>query len=987
MKVRMTQNKYKRTLILFVLFFIAIHANAQNTLDNIGLTSSTPASVAYSLRQLSTSYTGPLVRIKVGALFYDVYPDATTKIFSLSSKISASMSTYNALVSVASASTLSSIITGSTDATVAIWYDQSGNVVHVLSSSAAANIITAGNINTIRGQPTIYFNGSTSYLVSSKTVNYSSQTNATVNVVAQNIASVSQVSGIISTGNNGGWGLCYDPSTGIQGYWIDGSGNYGASTLENTTIPKVITGLMGGGISSKIYSNGILKGTRSTPNSNGTTDNIMIGLRGTDQLTRQFVGNVSEAYLFPKNLSSSEQTALESSQSIFIQPIVTITSSATSSTCAGTNITFTSNIINFTNTPTYQWYKNGTAISGATASTYSTTSINTNDQVYVTASTSSAGSIPSSGLLFNLDASNSSSYSGSGSTWNDISGNNNNTTLYNTPTYSSTNGGSLVFNGSNQYGLTPNTISSFSQGTFIAWIKRNGSQGLSTAGYVAVIYSRYGGVPIGLNIVNNYLALTWNSVDYKFTLEGLLIPDNTWCMVAISASTSDTRAYLFQPSGLISASIGAQSIGSYPAQFKIGVDDCCARYFNGNIGQALTYNTALTSAQIQSIYNSSATRFGLSPIGTTYNSNTITTTLSPAPTVNVTVNGDSCVNKTSLTATAGLSSYAWLKDNVLISGATSSTYSPSASGVYQIQVSNGTCSNTSTATTIYTCGITADGKMSTVNESINMVSREGAINSGNGVDERGLIITKPFTAPAIVTSGLLLNLDAANPASYPGSGITWTNLASGGSSLVPSFTLNNQATFSNNVLTNNISSGTGLAYSTSNSNFGNLSSFTIEMWVKISSTDNIGAGSTLFTQKVVSNPVNMVLTYNYDWGVGIPPNQFTASHHYSGWQNFISSSGITQSEVINNWIQIVETFDNSTKTFTIYKNGTSIASGLSTSLTPMSSGSEYEIGSYWGGRTSGRVYGDYSIVNMYNRAISSSEITTNYNAVKSRFGL
>jgi hypothetical protein len=248
-----------------------------------------------------------------------------------------------------------------------------------------------------------------------------------------------------------------------------------------------------------------------------------------------------------------------------------------------------------------------------------------------------------------------------------------------------------------------------------------------------------------------------------------------------------------------------------------------------------------------------------------------------------------------------------------------------------------------------------------------------------------------FSAPNIVTNGLLLNLDAANPASYPGSGTTWTNLATGGNSLVPSFTLNNQTTFNNDVLTNTIGGGYGLAYSTANSNFGDLSSFTIEIWVKISSTDNYSDGtSSLFAQKIGSttgNPVNMVLTYNYAWYTPVPANQFTASYHYSGWQNLISTSTIQKTEVIDKWIQIVETFDNSTKTFTIYKNGTTISSGTSTARTPMSSGQEYEIGSNWAGRTGGRVFGDYSVVNMYNRALSPTEITTNYDAVKTRFGL
>ena len=79
--------KFKFALIGLIALFSANFGYGQNTLDNIGLTSSTPASVAFSLRQLSTSYTGPLVRIKVGTSFYDVYPDASTKNFSLISKL------------------------------------------------------------------------------------------------------------------------------------------------------------------------------------------------------------------------------------------------------------------------------------------------------------------------------------------------------------------------------------------------------------------------------------------------------------------------------------------------------------------------------------------------------------------------------------------------------------------------------------------------------------------------------------------------------------------------------------------------------------------------------------------------------------------------------------------------------------------------------------------------------------------------------------
>ena len=376
----------KIVAILFCIYAFISNAQ-QNTLNNLGLTSVATASVAFSVRQLSTSYTGPLLRIKVGNSFYDVYPDATSKKFAVTSKISAPISTYNAAIAVASANALSSLITASTNATVAIWYDQSGNAIHVFSSNGSAQIITTGSINMMNGQPTIRFfgSGSTSYLTSTTAVNYSTQTLATVNAVVQNVASTDLISGIIATGNSGGWGLNYDPTNSFKGYWIDGSGDYGATVNENSTDAKIITGLMGISTSSSIYSNSVLKGTKAAHAiANGVGDLIYVGIRGYYSTTRQFNGKISEIVLFPKNLTSAEQAALESSQSIYLPASVTITSSATGAVCSGTSVTFTASTTGMSS-PSFQWYKNSVAINGATSATHITTTLNNNDQIYVTA--------------------------------------------------------------------------------------------------------------------------------------------------------------------------------------------------------------------------------------------------------------------------------------------------------------------------------------------------------------------------------------------------------------------------------------------------------------------------------------------------------------------------------------------------------------------------------------------------------------------------
>lgn len=59
--------------------------------------------------------------------------------------------------------------------------------------------------------------------------------------------------------------------------------------------------------------------------------------------------------------------------------------------------------------------------------------------------------IVTDGLVLCLDAANRRSYSGAGTTWTDLSGNGNNGTLINGPTFSETNGGSIVFDGSDDY--------------------------------------------------------------------------------------------------------------------------------------------------------------------------------------------------------------------------------------------------------------------------------------------------------------------------------------------------------------------------------------------------------------------------------------------------------------------------------------------------------------------------------------------------------
>ena len=748
MKIKLNHMKFKFALIGLIALFSANFGYGQNTLDNIGLTSSTPASVAFSLRQLSTSYTGPLVRIKVGTSFYDVYPDASTKNFSLSSKISASVSTYNAGVTAPSAITLSTIISGSTDATVAIWYDQSGNGTNVLTnSSLGPKIINQGSILLMYGKPTVYFAGAISNsvpLVSSSTVNYNSQQTATINAVAQNIGSTSNISGIYSTGLSGGWGLNYDPTASAPGYWLDGSGCNQAFSGATSTTPKIITGFLNKTTNSSIiYENSVLKGTKTmTCNiDNGIADKICIGVRAENGGSRKFDGNISEVILFPSILSNSNQTLLETNQNTtYFSPFVTITSSASSNTiCNGTNVTFTANAQNFSGTPTYQWYKNGVAISGATSLTYSTTSLANNDQIYIAATPANvSASTVTSNLIANLDAGNSSSYSGTGNTWTDLTGNGNNVTLTNTG-YSSVNGGGIALN-TNGYG-TQTLASSPFNGDFTwscifkfadnmwDWIYNVG-------GYNGLVLTTLGKP-----------GLSWggwfnNKIDAN--AESTLTNGNYYMLTFVRSGNAISCYLQASPYGIGSNVSGNISLVSP----LIGKGPGGEAWPNGIVNLILLYNRALTQSEITQNYNTYAARFGFSAAA--INSNSITISLNGSiPTISV--NGDGCINKTTLSTTSGLTSYTWYKDNIAISGATSNSYVPTATGAYSVQVSNGTCTNTSTSTSMTACGLTAEGKLIPIENSTTLVSKDGATNSGKGIDERGLIITKPIYYGTVTT--------------------------------------------------------------------------------------------------------------------------------------------------------------------------------------------------------------------------------------------
>ena len=215
--------------------------------------------------------------------------------------------------------------------------------------------------------------------------------------------------------------------------------------------------------------------------------------------------------------------------------------------------------------------------------------------------------VVTTGLQLYLDAGNASSYPGSGTAWTDLSGNSRDGTLTNGPTYSGTNGGSIVFDGSNDYVQCTGSLT-VTAATFVTWIKRNGSQGT----YDGILFSR-GTNTTGMNFyTSNQLGYHWNdsSSTYNWS-SGLTIPDATWCMIAVSVTSTAATAYLCQTGGTTTATNTVNHASSLLNDIKLALDDAASRYFNGNIAIAQLYNIALSAGQVSTNFEADRGRFGV----------------------------------------------------------------------------------------------------------------------------------------------------------------------------------------------------------------------------------------------------------------------------------------------------------------------------------------------------------------------------------------
>ena len=215
------------------------------------------------------------------------------------------------------------------------------------------------------------------------------------------------------------------------------------------------------------------------------------------------------------------------------------------------------------------------------------------------------------GLILYLDATKSASYGGSGTIWNDISGQSpaGSATLVGNPPFAS---GSFTF-GSNMNASTTKTYTVSNQLTLIAWVNPSQTQ----SAFTGVIFRRTSsdGGGTGIFLSGNNLHYDWDNNQWSWR-SNITVPTNQWSMIVISVTASSFTAYLCNASGISyeSRQGGYSSLTSKGAtNFHIGYDpfDAGGRAFRGKMGTAMVYSVGLSTADITSIFNDQKASFGL----------------------------------------------------------------------------------------------------------------------------------------------------------------------------------------------------------------------------------------------------------------------------------------------------------------------------------------------------------------------------------------
>ena len=229
-------------------------------------------------------------------------------------------------------------------------------------------------------------------------------------------------------------------------------------------------------------------------------------------------------------------------------------------------------------------------------------------------------SIITDGLVLYLDAANLKSYPGSGTTWNDLSGNNNNAPMVNTPTYSNLKNGAFTFDGAgtNYFDLDSKaSLVNVNAGTVGGWVRFNDLNSDST-NYVFV---SYGGNAYGGGFILEHAGLGGTSLRLELVTFGGSISGAPRANIDKSTAlpyqgqdiymigtwtTSEVKLYI---NGVLLSTVSTNAALPSRSTLRISNEGNRARGVNGNVYNCSIYNRALSAQEILQNYNATKGRY------------------------------------------------------------------------------------------------------------------------------------------------------------------------------------------------------------------------------------------------------------------------------------------------------------------------------------------------------------------------------------------
>jgi hypothetical protein len=222
--------------------------------------------------------------------------------------------------------------------------------------------------------------------------------------------------------------------------------------------------------------------------------------------------------------------------------------------------------------------------------------------------------IVTNGLVLALDAANPKSYPGTGTTWFNLVGTNNGT-LTNGPTFNSSNNGTIVFDGSNDFVSETTVLSnSFWQGNWTANFWVNFDTLNTTTGTSDKTLVQHGSPSIrsGLHLTQRNSRIWFGLFGDDIEGGSTILSTGRWYFVSFILNNTSRLKQIYLNGIVDGSNTGAGAyIGSGNNTRIGGVVLNFGSYFDGFMGLCSFYNRDLTAAEIQQNFNATRGRYGV----------------------------------------------------------------------------------------------------------------------------------------------------------------------------------------------------------------------------------------------------------------------------------------------------------------------------------------------------------------------------------------